>query len=60
MAKPRIHVSANPDGDIKAEIDISKRLIMDRRSGNVISATVKEGTDEFRWMVTAAREWKAL
>ncbi len=32
------------------------RVVVDKRTGDVISATMKEGTDLYRWLVKAARQ----
>ena len=58
MAKPSIRCGLTADGNIEAAIDISKRLVIDPQSGNVIQSTVREGTDAFRYLVTEARKWR--
>lgn len=53
-----IRCGLTQDGDIEAvyRLDTSKHMTVDRRSGAVILSAVKEGTDDFRRLVRAARE----
>jgi len=55
--KDYVRCGLTEDGNVEAcyRFDTSKRLVMDRRTRDVISSTVKEGTDDFRQLVQAAR-----
>jgi hypothetical protein len=65
--KPNIKICHTLNGDVEAFISPRAgrsfytgripHLILDPRTDTVLSSTVAEGTDEFRWLVTAAREW---
>lgn len=56
--KPYVRCATTPDGEIEAVIVGAPqfKMIVDRVSGAVIRSSAHEGTDEFRWMVRAARE----
>jgi hypothetical protein len=60
MSKPDIFVGLTEDGNIEASFypwySRSHRVVIDRRTGDYISATMKLYTDEYRWLVRAARE----
>lgn len=58
MAEPEIRCALTCNGDIEAAMWSSPHLnlVIDRRTGAVIKANVKEGSDEFRWLVRAARK----
>lgn len=54
--------SINPDGQIEAvDQRTLARVVMDRRTGEAVhwSGNAKPGTDAFRRLIRAAREWKA-
>jgi hypothetical protein len=57
-----IRCATMPDGNIEAcvYLDLSRRLVIDVRSGAVIDSNVEEGTDDFRLLVREARKYKAL
>jgi len=54
--KPSIRCGLTAEGNIEAAISEAIRLVIDRRTGQVLYSSVREGTDEFRWLVQAARE----
>ena len=58
MTKPAVYVGLTIDGDIEATFYHRRgcRVLIDRRTGDMLTSTVKEGTDEFRWLIRAARE----
>lgn len=58
MKPKHIRCGLTADGHVEAAVDISSRLVIDRRTGKVLESTVREGTDMFRWLVTEARKHK--
>lgn len=56
MPIPKIRLAATVDGDIEAAAGATHRMVIDRRTGDVLQSNVAEGTDMFRWLVRAARE----
>lgn len=54
--KPKIRCAWTKDGNIEATAGATHRLVVDTRTGNVLESNVAEGTDMFRWLVTAARK----
>jgi hypothetical protein len=56
--KPHIRVALTADGHIEAAAGATHRLVIDERTGDVLSTNVSEGTDLFRWLVIAARAHK--
>jgi hypothetical protein len=55
---PNIRCGLTAEGHVEAcaVVDSAYRVVVDRCTRNVIYATVREGTDEFRWLVRAARK----
>lgn len=60
MPIPAIRCALTGSYDIEAAFrDVSlglRRVIVDPISGEVLYTSVKKGSDEFRWLVKAARE----
>lgn len=58
--KPEIRVATTADGNIEAAAyQLGPRIrhvIVNRRTGELKSTTVDEGTNLFRWLIHAARE----
>lgn len=57
--KPQIRCATTREGQIEAvfhSLGRANRMVVDRRTGEVLEANVIEGTDAFRWLVNAARE----
>lgn len=52
---PQVRCAWKQNGNIEAAISLSIRMELCSRTGEVISSTVREGTDNFRWLVRAAR-----
>jgi hypothetical protein len=59
--RPIIRTALTADGDIEAAFvrpggGIVCRVVVDRRTGDLLDASVQQGSDEFRWLIRAARK----
>lgn len=56
-----IRTAWTPEGNIEAcaYLDLSKRLVIDGRTGDVIQTTHPQGSDTFRHLARAARRFLA-
>lgn len=52
---PYIRCAWLPDGNIEAALSRSIRMTLCSHTGDVLSATIKQDRQEWRWMVRAGR-----